>query len=38
MPSKERLGYHPKYNFITFLEELAAHDRAGDAAEWLEQG
>ncbi len=34
--SKERLGYQPKYNFITFLAELAEHDRQGDAAEWLE--
>ncbi len=33
--SKERLGYKPKYNFITFLAELAEQDRRGTALEWL---
>ncbi len=33
--SKERLGYRPRFNFITFLQELADHDRCGTAPEWL---
>ncbi len=33
--STERLGYRPRYNFITFLGELAERDQAGDAVEWL---
>ena len=33
----EQLGYQPRHNFLTFLEELAERDAAGDAAEWLQQ-
>ncbi|MDQ3540849.1 MAG: NAD(P)-dependent oxidoreductase [Chloroflexota bacterium] len=33
--AKERLGYKPRYNFVTFLRELAEHDRGGTALEWL---
>lgn len=33
--SKEILGYRPRYNFISFLRELAEHDRRGTAPEWL---
>ncbi len=33
--SKERLGYRPRFNFITFLQELAEHDRGETAPEWL---
>jgi len=33
--SKEILGYRPRYNFISFLRELAEHDRCGTAPEWL---
>ncbi len=29
------LGYRPRYNFFSFLEDLAAHDAAGDAEAWL---
>lgn len=35
--TKEKLGYQPKYNFITFLRELAERDDLGDAAEWLQE-
>ena len=35
--TKEKLGYQPRYNFLTFLRELAEHDRAGDAAAWLQR-
>ena len=33
--AKERLGYTPRHNFVTFLQELAEHDRCGTAPEWL---
>ncbi len=33
--SKERLGYRPRHNFITFLEELAEQDKQGSAPAWL---
>jgi len=33
--AKEQLGYKPRYNFVTFLRELAEHDRRGSAPEWL---
>jgi len=33
--AKERLGYQPRFNFVTFLQELAEHDRRGTALEWL---
>ena len=33
--AKERLGYQPRYNFVTFLRELAEHDQRGIAHEWL---
>jgi nucleoside-diphosphate-sugar epimerase len=33
--SKEQLGYRPRYNAISFLRELAEHDRRGTAREWL---
>jgi nucleoside-diphosphate-sugar epimerase len=35
--SKERLGYRPRHNFITFLRELAVKDERGEGREWLEQ-
>ncbi len=35
--SKQRLGYQPRYNFITFLRELAERDARGDAVNWIEQ-
>jgi nucleoside-diphosphate-sugar epimerase len=35
--TKEKLGYRPRYNVITFLQELADRDAHGDAATWLEQ-
>ncbi len=35
-PAKDRLGYQPKHNFLSFLRELAQHDRKGDAESWLE--
>lgn len=33
--SRERLGYRPRHNFITFLRELAERDREGNAVGWL---
>lgn len=33
--SKERLGYRPRHNFITFLRELAQQDERGSGHEWL---
>lgn len=35
--TKQKLGYQPRYNFITFLRELAERDARGEAAGWLEQ-
>ena len=33
--TRECLGFHPRYNFFSFLEKLAVHDAAGDADAWL---
>ena len=33
--AKERLGYKPRHNFVTFLRDLAEHDGRGTAREWL---
>ncbi len=33
--SRERVGYRPRHNFITFLQELAEQEQEGNAAEWL---
>lgn len=30
-----KLGYRPRYNFFSFLGDLAERDRQGDAASWL---
>lgn len=35
--TKQKLGYRPRYNFITFLRELAERDARREAADWLEQ-
>lgn len=36
--TKDRLGYRPRYNFITFLQDLKERDARGDSASWLQQG
>jgi nucleoside-diphosphate-sugar epimerase len=33
--TKEALGYHPQYTFITFLRDLAEQDAEGSADSWL---
>lgn len=33
--TKEKLGYQPRYHFLTFLRELAEKDASGEAAHWL---
>lgn len=33
--SKERLGYRPRHNFVTFLRALAEQDQRGTALTWL---
>ena len=37
-PTREALGYRPRYTFLGFLRELADHDTAGYATSWLDGG